>query len=258
MNSITRRKLNALNRQFYSERANEFDATRKHEWPGWRNAIELFNRPPNKTPSRVLDVGCGNGRFAHFLLKDHPIGPLEYTGMDQSRELLALGEKECIGSKEDRLRWLQFDITSDDLETPLRHDQYDLVVAFGLLHHIPSLEYRRKLISDLSNRICVGGILIFTLWRFDRSERFRNKIISWQDYNQQTADKIDTRELEAGDYLMSFGDTSGTARYCHAPDENEAEVLTGSLDLIRLAQFSADGKTNDLNEYHVFVKSEEP
>ena len=212
--------------------------------------------PPDTETSRVLDIGCGNGRFAHFLLENHPIGPLEYTGVDQSLELLAIAENECIGSSGDNLRWLQYDVTAEELEEALLADQYQLVVAFGLLHHIPSLEYRRKLIAYLSKKTCPNGVLVFTIWRFDQSERFHSKIISWQDYNRRATDKIDTRELEPGDYLMSFGDTGGVARYCHAPDENEVDVLTDSLGLKRIAQFSADGKTNDLNEYHVFLKSE--
>ena len=218
--------------------------------------MALFDRPTDATATRVLDVGCGNGRFAHFLVDGHPVGPLDYMGIDQSRELLAIGEGQCAGSKGDRLRWLHFDLTSDDVESSLRDEPYHLVVAFGLLHHIPSLEYRRKLIAALSSWTCLGGTLIFTLWRFDRSERFRKKIISWQEYNQQAEEEIDTGELEAGDYLMSFGDTGGTARYCHAPTENEVGALTESLGLKRIAQFEADGKTQDLNEYHVFSKSE--
>lgn len=257
MNSTTRRQLNSLNHRFYSERADEFDATRQHEWPGWQSTVELFNPPPSNTRSRVLDIGCGNGRFAHFLLKNHPIGEIEYTGVDQSPELLAMAEKGCIGSKGDSLRWLEFDATSPDLEEALLPDQYDLVVAFGLLHHIPSLEYRRRLISYLSSRTDTQGTLVFTIWRFNESKRFREKIIPWQDYNHDAVEKIDTAELEKGDHLLSFGDRGGTARYCHALDEGEIEALTESLGIERLAQFTADGKTNDLNEYHVFVKSKE-
>jgi len=255
MNSNTRRKLNALNHRFYSERADEFDATRQHEWPGWRRTIELLNPATSHSHNRVLDIGCGNGRFARFLLKNHPIGAIEYTGVDQSPELLAMAEKEFAESEGDSLRWLEFDATSNDLEEALVPNQYDLVVAFGLLHHIPSLEHRKKLISYLSDRTNANGILAFTIWRFNESNRFREKVIPWEDYNHEAVEKIDVHELEKGDYLLSFGDRDGAARYCHALDKNEIEALTEPLGLKRLAQFTADGKTNDLNEYHVFVKS---
>ena len=256
MNLATRQSLNALNCRFYGERASEFDATRKHEWPGWQRTIDLFHATSDTKPTPVLDIGCGNGRFAHFVLNNHPIGAIDYTGVDQSPELLAIAENECIGSKADSLRWLKVDVASEELERAPLSDSYQLVVAFGLLHHIPSLDSRKKLISFLARRLSAGGTLAFTVWRFDQAERFRSKLIPWQEYNQHAVEKIDTDELEPGDYLMSFGDTSGTPRYCHAPDEAEIRALTDSLGLECVAQFAADGKTGDLNEYHVFVKSD--
>lgn len=256
MNSVTRHRLNDLNRQFYSERAGEFDATRKHDWPGWQKTVDLLQPQPEGRATRILDIGCGNGRFAHFLLGEHPIGTVDYTGVDQSRELLAVAESECVGGEGDSLRWQTLDLTSDEIGGAILPDRFQLIVAFGLLHHIPSQEYRRRLISFMADRLVEGGILVFTVWRFDQSERFRSKIISWQDYNRTAVERIDLQELEDGDYLMSFGDTRRSARYCHAPDEAEISDLTASLGLERIARFLEDGKTHDLNEYHVFMKTE--
>ena len=255
MNSITKRQLNDLNRRFYEERATEFDGTRQHEWPGWQNVIERLKPSVRGTRARVLDIACGNGRFAQFLQKDHPVGAIEYTGVDQSPALLKIAEKECRESDADRLDWLLFDATSDALEETPLPDQNHLVVAFGLLHHIPSLESRKRLIAHLSELVDLNGILVFTLWRFNHSKRFQDKIIPWQDYNRQADDKIDTDELESGDYLMSFGDMGSTPRYCHAATELETEALLESLALEQVDRFTADGKSNDLNEYFVFQKS---
>lgn len=166
-----------------------------------------------------------------------------------------MAQKKCAASEGSSLSWLECDATSSDLKNHLPANRYDLVVAFGLLHHIPSLEHRKKMMKPLANSLCAHGVLAFTIWRFEKSERFTEKIISWQDYNQDSVEKIDLNELEHGDYLMSFGDTSRVARYCHAGGDSEAKALTESLGLERIDQFSADGKTNDLNDYHVFVKS---
>ena len=56
---------------------------------------------------------------------------------------------------------------------------------------------------------------------------------------------------------MSFGDTGSAPRYCHAANRLETEALTESLAPDQVARFTADGKSNDLNEYFVFQKSEE-
>jgi hypothetical protein len=64
VNDTTARALNALNQSFYSESAEEFAATRSASWPGWRKLLPLLREKRN---AAILDVGCGNARFASFL-----------------------------------------------------------------------------------------------------------------------------------------------------------------------------------------------
>lgn len=248
MNPTTRRQLNDLNRRFYRERAEEFGATRQHPWPGWELALRFGASSPAETPCRVLDVGCGNGRFARFLLEDRPVGRIEYTGLDQSRELLSLARLQCKAGKGDRLDWLERNLFSPDAEDPLPDTKYDLVVAFGMLHHVPGFEMRKQLLQALARRVGPRGRLIFTVWLFERSQRFRDKIVPWAQYNRDAREVIDSGDLEPGDYVMSFGPGDGSLRYCHASDDAEIEALTLELDLEPIARFTSDG---DLNSYHV-------
>lgn len=255
MNSITQQQLNELNRRFYRERAEEFGATRQQHWPGWERVLELTDWSPQEQTRRVLDVGCGNGRFARFLLGEPDTFRLNYTGLDQSPELLAQAQRECRSDGENRLAWLAYEITSQNLESDLPDEEYDLVVAFGLLHHLPGYETRRDLLQALARRVGPGGLLAFTTWRFGESERFKQKTVPWSDYNRTAQDVIDSRELEPGDYLMSFGTDLETLRYCHACDDEEVESLVAALELDRVAHFKADGKSGDLNGYSVLRRS---
>ncbi len=84
MDDSTRLRLNAINRAFYTRRAGSFVQTRNHPWPGWKRALGAF---PKDEPLRVLDIGCGNGRYGHFLA-ERAERPVAYTGVDLSPALL--------------------------------------------------------------------------------------------------------------------------------------------------------------------------
>ena len=91
MNDDTARALEAINRAFYRERAAEFSATREAPWRGWERLLARVRSPKRTSPLRVLDVGCGNGRFGAFLAGalEADGTRLEYVGVDASAPLLA-------------------------------------------------------------------------------------------------------------------------------------------------------------------------
>src|SRR5512145_2941581 len=74
--------LASINRWFYSQHAREFGKTRQAPWSGWKRVVgRLEERGLSPGPLRVLDLGCGNGRFLRYLASSwtHPI---EYLGVD--------------------------------------------------------------------------------------------------------------------------------------------------------------------------------
>src|SRR3989304_6791942 len=79
MDRATILALNRINKDFYTQRAEEFVATRRGPWRGW---LRLLEEVGEKQLS-VLDVGCGNGRFALFL-KEHLKRPFRYVGIEFS------------------------------------------------------------------------------------------------------------------------------------------------------------------------------
>ncbi len=256
MNSTTQRQLNDLNLRFYSDRADEFGSTRQHGWPGWKETLRAIDPQKYKEPFQVLDIACGNGRFAHFLDQSELFEDLYYLGLDQSEELLSAAKKQCISFKSLTERnFRNVNVVGDDLQKEISQSDFDLIVAFGFLHHVPGFQTRQRLISLLAHQLRPHGILAFTTWQFDQSPRFKEKIIPWTDYNRLAAEPIDLEELEDGDYLMSFGEKTRTPRYCHASSPTETKALFEELDLELLHQFKADGKTNDLNEYYILKRS---
>jgi len=253
MNQATTHALNAINLAFYREQAEAFSASREYPWPGWRRL--LTHLPRSARPLRVLELGCGNGRFASFLAEQ--LGArtgIEYWGVDASAPLLARArQRDCGGH---RARWQQLDFVADPGALPA--GPFDLVALLGVLHGVPGRACRRALVRRAAARLAPGGLLVFTCWRFGELERFRERLLSWETYNRAAPDPIDPSELEPGDHLLPWGRDRRSLRYCHASDAAEREALVDGLSLSCVDRFLADGRGADLNHYAVYRASPNP
>jgi tRNA (uracil-5-)-methyltransferase TRM9 len=237
MREEIRQQLNEINREFYRVTTDAFDQTRSHPWEGWRKLLVYL--PPMQDGFRVLDIGCGNGRFGVFLAEQYPQRTLLYHGIDSSAELL---ERAQIALDKYRPRLIVNLEQRDILETglPTVVSQYDLVVLFGVLHHIPGFVQRQAFIRELGKQVKPGGILAFTVWRFYEFERFRSRIVPWPP---QLAEQVETH-----DYLLDWRRSERALRYCHYVDTNELEMIIESSRKQAVARFTADGK-DEFNRY---------
>ncbi len=241
MRKETVEALRAVNRRFYRERASEFSRTRERPWSGWG---EILARAGALLPDypRVLDVGCGNGRFARFL--EERLGrTFDYCGVDESP--LGLAEARKRLPSRDNVAFVEVDF----LEAPLPERKFDLIVLFGVLHHLPGRENRIGLLRRLSALLGPGGFLAFSVWRFDRYPRFQKKIVPWNEFRSRTGMEIDSSDLEPGDHILTWGGDPPAFRFCHAMNEEEEKDLTGALSLERVSSFDAGAEPN---RYYVF------
>jgi len=158
----------------------------------------------------------------------------------------------------------QRELTADQWDLGLVERPADLVVLFGVLHHIPGLESRRRLLERLSHLLAPSGFMILSFWQFGGQERFRRRILDWSAYSRLGSVTVDEGQLEPGDYLLAWGNldpagpqgeiASGARRYCHYADPDEAFEWTRSLGLPILDRFEADGG-GSLNLYFVLRKT---
>ncbi|MBZ0308049.1 MAG: class I SAM-dependent methyltransferase [Anaerolineae bacterium] len=226
MDSSTINLLNHLNHEFYQTVASSFDGTRSTPWPGW---VQLLPSLPSRA-LRVLDVGCGNGRFALFLSEHRQI---HYTGIDNNPYLLKRAE---ILLKEQKIdaALVQADVLQ---EFPAVQPPYDLITAFGLMHHIPGFNQRKKLLQQLAGWLPPDGILAVTFWTFYEQERFRQRIVEWDD--PRVPEPYRNLTVEKHDYLLDWRRDTPALRYCHYVDAEEQQKLMEGFKI--LASYDADG-----------------
>jgi SAM-dependent methyltransferase len=241
--------LNAINRDFYDKVAEDFSATRQKPWQGWTRLLaHIETNTPNLV---VLDVGCGNGRFARFLM-DHRTIPSNYVGIDVSHRALEIARNQL--SDLETARWIQHDLVSAERGTSLPSEArrpFSLIVAFGLFHHVPGYGQREALLAELSRRLDHQGILAISFWQFARFERFKKKMVPWEDFQAATGVSIDSSDLDPGDTILTWGAAPPAYRYCHFMDPAEISRLLGSQPLEIAADYRADGATGNLNHYYV-------
>lgn len=235
LDQATRKRLNQINQNFYARTAKDFDATRMRAWPGWFQALSKADLPIQS----LIDIGCGNGRFALFLSERQPT-PFDYTGIDSSRALLKLARARLSPLGRITMRLIEHDLVVDELPVM----QAQLVVLFGVLHHVPGFRQRRELLLRCAGLLAPGGHLIFTAWRFYEEERFRARIQPWAD----------EMRVEKHDYLLDWRRGAPGLRYCHYVDDAEHDDLIAATGLLVKADFRADGASGELNRYSVLSR----
>jgi alkylated DNA repair protein alkB family protein 8 len=239
MTPETQQRLLDLNRAFYATVAVPFDGTRMSLPDGMTHSLHWL---PSANPLTVLDVGCGNGRFAWAL--ETLARRIEYTGLDADETLLTLAHAHAERFRHVQTRFLQTNIAGPGWATrPDLATGFDAVVCLATLHHFPGYELRRSILRDLANLLATNGRLIVAAWQFLLSPRLRARQMDWAEVGLRTDD------VEPGDALLPWKQGVFAIRYVHQIDAEEMRSLAQDVGLTIVASFRADGEDGDLNLY---------
>ena len=216
------RNIKNTTKRFYKEISDEFSNTRQYPWKGWGKILDNIK---TEGDVNILDLGCGNGRFYEFLKNNLKVS-FKYLGLDNNEELLNIAKGKYPKASFNTLDI--FDSIEDIKKT------YDLVVGFGITHHIPGKEFRIKWFEDITKLINKNGYLVLSFWNF-----------------LGKGSLIKARELEENDYWMGWGN-SKEKRYCHYYDKKELEEITKILKKNNVLLIKNISDATDLNIYKIY------
>ena len=256
ISASTAEQLSRITSEFYAQQAQSFSATRQTPWQGWQKCLDAMPQLLVGEKPSVLDVGCGNLRFARFLYDEAGIVPAKYFAVDNCKPLVESGN---IDAHVHELSFIELDVIKSLLDNTLSSrltvPACDLVVAFGFLHHVPGAQKRIQLLRTLLEKTKPGRFVCISFWQFMNSQKLAAKAQKTTAQGLHALG-IDASELEEHDYLIGWQDKADTWRYCHHFSQDELDELLGSLgsDVRVCAQFSADGKDNNLNRYVILQR----
>lgn len=269
MDERAARLADRLTAGFYGRCGESFSATRVGGWPGWARLGEPLRTAARRAADegralRVLDLGCGNLRFERWLGAALPGTAVEATGLDREPGLAEDALRAPVDGPGAGLGGdLSVEVVAaefgDGWELPAALERgFDVVVAFGLLHHLTGFRDRRAVMEGLARALAPGGVAAASCWRFLDDRRLVTKA------REATADALArwpelAGQLGPGDAFLGWQGEEGVFRFCHAVDEAELDRLaaaaTAAAPGVReVGRFSADGRSGGLNRYTVLAR----
>lgn len=172
--------------------AKEFSDTRSKPWP---ETIFLFDYITKN--SKVLDLGCGNGRYYETVKNKKA----KYFGLDASKELIKIAKEKHPKAKF---------ITGNALDTSFKNNFFDFVYSIAVLHHMSSKELRLQFLKEAERILKPSGKMIITVWKSNikkeknTMEPWSNKVLRY--YHWFSKKELDSLVEESGFEIEEIGD----------------------------------------------------
>ena len=142
---------------FYNTEAKKYAETRKKFWHEEKAILDAITPLFEEWKKiRVLEFGCGSGRFASLLNQKFP-EQFDYVWIDLSDELLSYASQD-----NPNLTFFQWDITK--LVKNFEQESFDLIVWTSSFQHIPTSKERSYLMKNFYRLLDYDGILLLTNW----------------------------------------------------------------------------------------------
>ena len=169
----------------------------------------------NPDARALLDVGCGAGNYSLKILQRLP--SLDVTLLDLSQPMLQRAQERVSAATRGRVCTVQADIR----EAPLEEQQFDIIVAAAVLHHLRTEEQWRAVLAKLHRALKPAG----TLWVFDLVQHAMPEV-EHQMWNRY------------GHYLTAMKDESYRDHvFGYIEQEDTPRPLLFQLELLRATGF---------------------
>ncbi len=134
-------------KEVYETIASHFSDTRYSHWKCVRDFLDYF-----ESGLLVGDIGCGNGKNMLYR-KD-----LQYIGCDITENLVKIA-KEKTGNNV---------ILADGTSLPFLTSHFDATMSVAVIHHLMTVELRKKFVQEIVRCTKDNGLIMFTVWIRDQ------------------------------------------------------------------------------------------
>jgi SAM-dependent methyltransferase len=154
----------------YEKIAQHFDETRTSHWTKVKEFI--LSLPRN---SFLLDIGCGNGKYAS-VRKD-----IYYIGTDITLPLLYKSKFHTVSTEVFRSSCID--------KLPIKPASMDAILHIAVLHHFATYEERLRILLSFFHYLSLSGRLIVTVWAYEQSN-VKKRDVKWKRISSDTTDYL--------------------------------------------------------------------
>jgi tRNA (uracil-5-)-methyltransferase TRM9 len=215
----------------YNLIAEDFSSKREKVW----EEIEFLFNDYLKQGEKILDLGCGNGRYFPFFKKKG----VDYFGIDFSEKLIKIAK-----NKHPEVNFQK----GDALNLPFPENFFDKIYSIATLHHIPSEELRIQFLKEVKRALKGEGFLILTVWKFHQQQEI-NLLFKYTILKLFGKSKLDWKDI-----LEPWG--KKIKRYYHWFSKKELKDLLKKVDLI--IEKIGTTKNQRGNRQNIYVIAKKP
>ncbi|PKM91008.1 hypothetical protein CVU82_04465 [Candidatus Falkowbacteria bacterium HGW-Falkowbacteria-1] len=229
MNKKAEKYLLSLVQNGYEDIAKSFNESRKK--PMKPMVLEIVSSLNIKKEDKVLDFGCGNGRFLDVLGDNK-----NYLGIDNSKNLIKFAQ-EKYGDKFQVLDILNIDI--------LNEGDFDFVFSWAVFHHIPGNALRANFLEQVYTKVKKDGIFVLSVWKLRKKKNFFCLAL-----NSFLKNLFKFRVLDWGDLVFNWGKKENgiRPRYYYAFSEK------GFKKVLKKSKFKIENFLEDEFNYYIILK----
>ena len=164
--------------QDYNLIAKYFSNTREQPWQD----LKFLFTDYLKKNEKILDLGCGNGRF-YKIIKNQKC---HYIGVDTSEELIKIAKKKYPKGN--------FQL-ANGLNLPFPSNYFDKIYCIAVLHHLPSKKLRLDFLKEAKRVLKPKGFLFLTIWNLWSNKKGKKLIFNFTLSKIFSKSKLDFKDI---------------------------------------------------------------